>query len=120
MAQENFDAASELARGGRFRRSISRAYYASYCLVVSRLVSQNVTLPTRGNPTHSKLPALVLNSMRGISSGRRGNLAGVLMVLYRLRVAADYQPTVSVDTADARIAAGLMQQVFRDIKEANQ
>ena len=104
MAEDNFGAAGELCRGQRFRSSISRAYYASYSALVSTLLDQNVSMPARGNPSHASLPTLVLDHVRSISHGRRGNLIGVLSVLYRLRIAADYQPLVQVTADDARIA----------------
>jgi uncharacterized protein (UPF0332 family) len=118
IATESFRTVSLLLRREHHRSTVSRAYFAAYAKLVAALIHNKVTMPARGNPSHSKMPALVLNHLTRLSQVRRNNLCGVLITLYRLRVAADYQPLVNVGPEDVRIGTGLMGQVFRDAKEA--
>lgn len=117
LGQDCFNAAGELRRHGRWRSAISRAYYAAYSRIVQGLIARGVTMPARGNPSHVSLPSLVVIHLVDLSHARRSSLAAAVRRLYRLRLAADYQPATDVGEPDWRFALGLMAQVFRDMKE---
>ena len=131
MATESFSAATRLVGRGQsgadqassdegpcWRSAISRAYYAAYARIVAGLLRCGVTMPAKGNPSHLSLPVLVLNNLTTLDRGPRSQLSGVIVTLYKLRIAADYQPRAVVDQAGARESAALMARVFRVLKEA--
>ena len=117
LAIENTLAANETFLNSRWRSCVSRAYYAAYSAVTKQLIDQGVTMPkTQQNPKHGMLPNLVTHNLRSLSHPARWQLADSITRLYKLRLMADYMPQVSVVERDARIALGLMQQIFRCIR----
>lgn len=131
MARDSFSATNRLlgqdrpgvARapthdGQHWRSAISRAYYAVYARVVAGLLVCGVTMPAKGSPSHVSLPGLVLNNMTTLQRGSRARLSSAIDTLYKLRIAADYQPRAAVDQSGALESAGLMAGVFRVLKEA--
>jgi len=119
MAADSFSAAGGLFSGtGHLRSALSRAYYAAYARVVTSLLQSDVVLPSRGNPGHRRLPALILNNLKGVSGARAARVCGAIDTLYKLRLVADYQADAVVDETDARVSFSLMGRVFKDLKEA--
>jgi len=116
MAQDSFDAASELMETERWRSLLSRAYYAAYARCVHVLQTEGIRMPARGNPAHGRLPELVGTHMTRFSDVRRFGLVHAIEELYRYRLIADYLPSVRCGREDARMALGLTSQVFREMK----
>jgi uncharacterized protein (UPF0332 family) len=117
VATDNYRAASTLADARNWRSAVSRAYFAAYARASAALVEAKVTMPpTREGPSHRGLPSLI-NRTLGRLGGGRWRLIGLVHGLYNLRVAADYRPSVSVESGDARQALRMMADVFQLTKE---
>jgi uncharacterized protein (UPF0332 family) len=117
LAQDNSLAANEIFRNGRWRSCVSRAYYAAYSAVTQKLVEHGVTMPkSQQNPKHGSLPNLVGHNLTSLKYPVRWQLADAIEKLYKLRIIADYVPHMWMEERDARIALGLMEQVFRCIR----
>ena len=114
LAKDNRLAAYELKEAHRWRACVSRAYYAIFSEATGALIGQGVAMPkAQNNPSHARLPTLVGHHLRRVKHALRWRLAGVVGKLYKLRLAADYQPQVAMAEAEARQAIGLMEQAFR-------
>lgn len=114
LAKDNRLAAYEMNRAGRWRSCVSRAYYAIYSAATSQLVQHGVAMPKAyGNPSHLKLPTLVRLGFKTQLRPKQGQLPGLIRMLYTMRLAADYQPQVTVEAVEARQAISLMEQAFR-------
>ena len=118
VASENFNAANELSGTDFHRSTLSRAYYAAYAKVVSALIQMNISMPSRGNPSHSKMPDLIQVHFRKLSPGRRNSLEFAFSELYRRRVLADYSPDFEVSKGFVRKTLSFLGQVIRDTNEA--
>jgi len=114
MAKDSRLAANEARVAHRWRTCVSRAYYAVYSELSELLLRQNVTMPAgRANPRHERLPNMVEANLRQFSQPLRVQLAGAVRRLYRLRLMADYMPQVAVEHQEAKLALGLLCQVYR-------
>lgn len=97
MSQDSRRAAQEALIAGRLRSSISRAYYAAYCAVTSRL-SGKITFDYGGNnPAHSDLPNLIFHNLNVASETARRDIRQAVAQLWKARVEADYVPTAYID-----------------------
>lgn len=113
VGQDNRTAAHELFLHQRWRSCVSRAYYAAYSAVTDALFKVPVTMPAgREGPHHIPLAEIVGYNLTSLREPARWRLAGLVKRLYDLRVIADYRPSVDVDEPEARIALGLMNQIF--------
>ncbi|MCX7049202.1 MAG: HEPN domain-containing protein [Candidatus Sumerlaeota bacterium] len=113
LAKDNRLAAYEVFEKQRWRTFVSRAYYAAYSATTEALVQHGVTMPMgRSGPSHAKLPELAGTNLTGIGYSLRWRLSGAIGKLYELRIMADYMPDVLVEENEARVAQGLMKQVF--------
>ena len=118
MARENATAANRLVRDELPRSGASRAYFAAYCGATAALASMGHTkLSPLGNPSHAKLPQLVMDHLHTVPVHRRRKLASNIRELYRRRVAADYAPHMSVDRVFAHDAIREMNSVRFLLKE---
>lgn len=68
IAVDNFQAARELYQGRdgkpRYRSSVSRSYYAAFCLITSELRKAGVSFETgQETPSHKGLPKLMKLSL---------------------------------------------------------
>ena len=114
LAGSSYGAAVRLSRGRYERSAVSRAYYAAYSRTVQTLVACNcgVVFPVgREGPSHTKLHELVVRHLRVLGQ-HRWLLANHLRELYKMRVAADYCPSDSVELVEAQKAVRLMNMVF--------
>lgn len=99
------------------RSAVSRAYYAAYAKVHARLAESGLTLPSRGNFGHRRLQVVIQDAWARAPGGAPfSRLSGVFNTLYKLRLAADYEPFAGVDESDARAVLGCMTKVFREWK----
>ena len=99
LSRDSLRAAKLLARGGYYRSSVSRSYYAAYCATAGELTSRRVSFPHGwGNPAHEQPPGLVAHNLP-LSRGTRHRFARNLRLLRRAREDADYRPGTSVNQA---------------------
>jgi hypothetical protein len=126
MAQTWFDLASDARKAANrlvsesYRSCLCRAYYAVYSKVAFDLSAiRGVRFP-RGDegPRHpgrtgtGGIRRLIETRMTHHSVPRRVRLSELVGRLYTLRCAADYRPSVDVDSRDAREAVSIMNTVF--------
>ena len=69
-------------------------------------------------PSHSQLPELIVSNLPKLGIHRRVPVSQRVRGLYHLRIMADYRPSIPVEKRDATLAAGMMTEVFRRLKEA--
>lgn len=94
-------AAKRLSGADVVRPSVSRAYYAVYSLITSRLTERGVRGFGRfGNPSHADLPKLVTNMLSDLSVGRRRELSKLVRRLRLAREIADYRPSLGLSETD--------------------
>ena len=93
---------------GRYRSSISRAYYAVYCTAASVLEGCVDFAYDGNNPAHDQLDPLILN-MGKLSRSDRYDLSKTVRRLRAARVSSDYIPTDVIDKPTA-------MQAYRDVK----
>ena len=121
MSREARSAAFELVEGGRVRSALSRAYYALFSALTGRLVAEGVQMPVdQEGPSHRKLcdGNLIANNLKGLDPRTRGRLISIVPNLYRLRIIADYRPSMSVTPDDVRLALGDMTQALQILEDA--
>lgn len=119
VARDARNAANELVEA-RFRSCVSRAYYAVYSKVTHELSAlPHIAFPQgQEGPNHpgksgkSGIYGLVESSMPGMSQTQREALADLIGTLYKLRVYADYRPSMIVDDREAREAISMMKTAF--------
>ena len=120
MGEENLKAAQQLLEEQCYRSSVTRAYYAVYCVMTSELVKRGASFP-RGwnNPAHDQLPDMVLNNTDYPQNIRR-RLRQTLIILRRAREDSDYRPSVSVDRAIALESIRRANAFMRDLERTNE
>ncbi len=111
--------ANELMELGRFRSCMSRAYYAAYSKVTHELVTAGLTMPPdREGPNHpgktgrAGIRRLIETAIPNMRQEKREKLSELVGRLYTLRIDADYKPSVTVESRDAREAISLMKTIF--------
>jgi len=119
LADDAYEAADALYRGGYWRSAISRAYYAGYARATIEVIDAGQTMPTRGNPGHEQLQHMVLHSLTRLSAAHRTNCHAMLAALFWRRVVADYEPDFLIDRRAAFEALGWMASLFRSMDAAN-
>jgi uncharacterized protein (UPF0332 family) len=109
-------AAFELSGDGRYRSALSRAYYAAFAAITQRLVDSGMNFPRDWEgPTHEQMTAgwIVANNLKSsVEVADRGRLIAILPSLYKLRLIADYRPSMLVSQDDVKLALGDMVRVF--------
>src|SRR5580658_3858606 len=101
------------SREHKFVRAIcSRAYYAAYALVVSRIPSGATFSHGWSNPPHAKLPSHVAG-ITNLADSARQAVRRALRRLRQRREDADYRPGVTIDLASARESMRDAAEVFR-------
>ena len=103
-----------------FRSCLSRAYYAVYAKVTFDLSAlAGVTFPLGDEgPKHpgrsgtGGIRRLVTDKLTTLDAPRREKLSELIGRLYAMRCAADYHPSIAVDSRDAREAISIMNTVF--------
>lgn len=81
----------DAARADYVRSSVSRAYYAAYAAVTSRLPAKTAFPGGRNNPSHEQIVKLAKN-LPFDSEWSRRQMVKALMFLRRQRETADYRP----------------------------
>ena len=112
---DNFRAGRELLDGGRYRSSVSRFYYAAFCVLTHDLLAQGAGpdfREGRETPGHAQLPRLVEANFVRFTPERRSNLVSYVVDLYRSRIAADYSQQ-RVDRQAATKTFRATEKVFR-------
>ena len=119
MGEDNLKAARKLLAEEHYRSSVTRSYYAVYCLMTSELVKRGASFP-RGwnNPAHDQLPDMVLNNTDFPQNIRR-RLRQTLVVLRRAREDADYRPTANVGRDIALEGLRRADAFLRDLERTN-
>jgi len=113
---DNLFAAGEMLRRGRFRSTISRAYYAAFSAATSLLVARGFQfVDGRDAPGHEQLPDLLMNNVGQLSVTRRRRAKRSLRSLYRARIEADYRLNVTIDRQMARDAVHEASSVLREL-----
>jgi len=116
IATESFGSAGLLLQDQRWRSTVSRAYYAVYGRVAEALTDCGMTMPKgREGPSHGGLPEMIVDHLKDLKDGR-WRLSSLVGTLYRLRLNADYYPSLLVDDSQARSAVRIMREVFRIMK----
>ena len=112
---DNLYAAGEMLRRGRYRSTVSRAYYAAFSAVTSLLVERGMTFPEgREAPGHERITDLLMNNVGQLSMTRRRRIRRRVRTLYRARIDADYHANVTIDRQTARDAVHEASSVLRD------
>ena len=113
LSIDNREAAKDLLIDGRYRSSISRAYYAAYCAVSS--VLEGVVDFTYGgnNPSHESLDNMIVNNLYDFSQRERFAIRKGVRKLRNMRVAADYVPTDPIVRETALEALRTMSSVLK-------
>jgi len=118
VARDARNAANEMLTHELFRSCVSRAYYAAYSKVTHELVfTAQLTMPEdREGPHHTgrrgAIRPMIETSMPNMQQEKRVKLSELIGRLYAMRVAADYRPSVEVESRDAREAVTIMKTVF--------
>ncbi len=98
-------AAGELMQSGRYRSSVSRAYYAAYSAVTAALSHAGVAFKDdHDGPSHPNARALIGNHFPKLSRKKRKLLMAAMHRLYESRLDADYRPVCFVGLETARDA----------------
>ncbi|HWB53650.1 MAG TPA: hypothetical protein VG722_05635 [Tepidisphaeraceae bacterium] len=126
MPETWFDLASDARRTANRlvdtspRSCLNRAYYAAFSKINHALVgASGVTIkPGREGVNHpgesgaGGIRRWVISHMPDMDVQKRTKLSELIGRLYTLRIAADYKPSVAVDSRDAREAISIMNTVF--------
>ena len=109
---ENFQAGRELLDGGRYRSSVSRFYYAAFCVLTHELSLVGVDFGgDQETPNHKALPKLIRQHLT-LSVGQKAEVVATVRRLYSARISADYQRR----TTDEAITRSILRdaaKVFR-------
>lgn len=102
MSLDSLKAANDLHKIGRARSAASRAYFAAYAAVTSKLPRGMVFAEGRPNPSHSRLHEVASNNAAShLSPLLRRDLARIVRTLRANRVASDYDQGTTVDDTTA-------------------
>lgn len=103
MAQDSVKAAGQCLRNKCYRSSVSRSYCAMFAAVTAALLEARVAPPAaRQAWSHARLPELVQENLKKkLGRGRTEDVRKMLRVTYKIRVAADYMRTESIDEVTA-------------------
>jgi uncharacterized protein (UPF0332 family) len=118
IAQANLVAAKSLAMDARWRSAVSRAYYAAYAAVAGRLEGLASYPDGRFGPSHDLLPQLVLTYLTYLGKFDRRLVASAAKRLYRQRIAADYEPPITVELEESRAALRDASLILRIVANA--
>ena len=116
LSADSYEAARKLSEAGHPRSCVSRAYFAAYCALVSRLPGGVSSPLGRRNPSHQQLLKLV-KSLKAYGARKRDRnaLKSHLHYLRELRNGADYRPEISVTQAEASRALSVSHAVCREM-----
>lgn len=118
MARQNLLTARALRSEDR-RGSLSRLYYAVYCLVTGRvehLGPWKRRPETWQNPPHDRIQGLTAQ-MPGVGKAVQAQCEDALKDLFEARKIADYKPAGTIDDDLVREMFSLAEGVFSSLKE---
>jgi len=102
LSEDSLKASEALLREGRYRSSVSRAYYSAYCAPTHEIVQRLTTFAFGwNNPPHEKSPIYVQNNLTLPPSGKN-KIKRLLRILRQYREDADYRPHRSINVQAAR------------------
>jgi uncharacterized protein (UPF0332 family) len=118
-ARESLASAEADLSGARFNSATNRAYYSAFQAAVAILMENDIR--PRGDEWDHRF---VISQFSGKLIRRRkvlpGRLGGVLDLLIKARLVADYRPA-SVSRGDAREAVkeakGLVQEIVKNLRQ---
>jgi uncharacterized protein (UPF0332 family) len=102
---------------GEFRSSVSRAYYAVYSRVTAALPAPFERPKGWEGPRHAHLESLISKHFIRLGEPQRKKLIRLVAWLYKMRILADYLPSVKVSKEQSLFAIGLMNKILAIIKE---
>ena len=109
---DNFQAGRKLLDGRRYRSSVSRFYYAAFCILTHELSLVGVDFgEDQETPNHKALPKLIRQHLT-LSTRQNVNIIATIRRLYSARISADYQRR----TTDEPITRSIMwdtSNIFR-------
>jgi len=103
LSQDSLLAAKRLLDAHHSRSAVSRAYFAAYAAITSKLSYSVQFGAGRDNPTHGQIAELTLNNLRPdrFNKSRRQGLTTIIRNLQRNRLTADYSPHLTLDRETA-------------------
>jgi len=113
VGKDSFRAAQALTTGGRWRSSVSRAYYAAFSLVTDSLVCAGAGFANQETPKHQALANLVEQHLIKGRAQERRLLKSKLRTLYHARINADYRLGISTDRQTALAALADMVTIYQ-------
>ncbi|MFQ5435388.1 MAG: HEPN domain-containing protein [Anaerolineae bacterium] len=104
MAQEAIDAAGVCLRRERPRSAASRSYYAMYAAITDALIAEGMRPPAgRESWPHRRMPKLVTDHLQPrLGRGKAIDMRRMVGAAYKIRILADYAPSVTVDSQTAK------------------
>lgn len=113
VSLDSLAAAKELLASGRWRSSVSRAYYAVYARICEELQGLATFPEGRSGPSHDDLPDMAFDYVRMLEMPDRNRLWRTIRHLYEHRIEADYGPGRTVNERLARECVMAADQVFK-------
>ena len=119
LSEDSLSAAETLLREGRYRSSVSRAYYAAYCAATHE-IAQNVTTFSHGwnNPPHEAVPNYVQNNLT-LAHFKKNRINQLIRLLRQFREDADYRPSREITAQFARDCVRDARRVQKDLWEGD-
>ena len=91
IGQDNFRAGRELFDAKHYRSSVSRLYYAVFCVLTQELRLAGADFGNdQETPNHKALPKLIKLHLTS-PAGQKAQIVAIVRRLYAARIAADYQ-----------------------------
>lgn len=118
MSLDSLEAAKKLLAAGRWRSSLSRAYYAVYARVTAELAGKASFAVGREGPSHDDLPDLLFDYLTRLSPRDRWSYPRTVAFMYQSRVSADYKPSQTIGEAEARHAVSQSDAFFKAMEAA--
>ena len=91
IGQDNFRAGRELFDAKRYRSSVSRLYYAAFCVLTQELSLAGAQFGNdQETPNHKAVPKLMKLHLT-LPTRQKAQAVAIIRRLYAARIAADYQ-----------------------------
>lgn len=105
VAIDSLRGAGELRRLGRYRSSVSRAYFAAFAGLTARLTEAGVVFGENAEaPAHSAVPDHISSNLPRQTRRKRQELKRLMHQLYEGRLVADYHASLTSDARSAKQA----------------
>lgn len=117
LAQECRQSALHSMQQGSHRAVLNRCYYAIFSDIAHGAVLSGMTMPVNWEGPHHKPVhegTIIANRLsKWLRPNEQGRLIAIVADLYRLRLLADYTPSVGIGEGDARVAIGRLLIALR-------